>query len=248
MSILSTLSTDESIKVANDSLGGGNGPLESGLYPATVSVAYVTKSTGGAMGLVLHLKTEAGREHRETLWMTSGTEKGCKNYYEKDGVKHYLPGFELANNLALLTVGKEIGTLDTETKVVNVYSYDAKAEVPTKVDMITDLLGQEIIAGIIKETVDKNVRADDGTYVPSGETRDQATLDKLFRARDRMTAAEIRAQVEEATFIDRWEQKWAGQTRNKAKGASGTAGVPRTSAGTASAAQATKKPTTSLFA
>lgn len=246
MSILSTLSTDDTIKVSSDTLGG-NGPLDSALYPATVSVAYVTKSQGGAIGLVLHLKTEAGREHRETLWMTSGTAKGCKNYYEKDGVKSYLPGFELANNLALLTVGQEINALETETKVVNVYSYDAKAEVPTKVDMITDLLGQEIIAGIIKETVDKNVKADDGTYVPSGETREQAVLDKLFRARDRMTAAEIRAQAEEPAFIERWEQKWAGQTRDKAKGASGTAGVPK-SASASAATGASKKPTTSLFA
>lgn len=247
MSILSTLSTDDSIKVASDTLGGG-GPLDSGIYNMTVSVAYVTKSQGGAIGLVLHLKTDSGREHRETLWMTSGTAKGCKNFYEKEGEKHYLPGFELANNLALLSVGQEIGTLDTETKVVNVYSFDAKAEVATKVDMITDLLGKEVIAGIIKEKVDKTQKADDGTYAPTGETREQAVLDKLFRARDRMTAAEIRAQAEEPAFIDRWEQKWAGQTRDKAKGAAGTAGVPRTSAGAVAAAQASKKPTTSLFA
>ena len=52
-------------------------------------------------------------------------------------------------------MGKEINTLETETKVVNVYSFEAKAEVPTKVDMLTELLGQEIVVGIIKETVDK---------------------------------------------------------------------------------------------
>lgn len=242
MSILSTLSTDNSIKVASDTLGAG-GPLESGIYNATVSVAYVTKASSGALGLVLHLKTDTGREHRETLWVTSGTAKGCKNYYEKDGEKRYLPDFEMANNLALLTVGQEISELGTEEKVVNVWSPEAKAEVPTKVDMITDLLGQEIIAGIIKQKVDKTVRTDDGVYVPSGETREEAVLDKLFRARDRKTVAEIRAQAEEASFIDRWEQKWTGQVRDRSKGvaAAGTAGVPK------AAQAAAKKPTQSLF-
>lgn len=245
MSILSTLTTDDSIKTANDSLGGGD-PLDSGLYPMTISVAYVTKSQGGALGLVLHAKTEDNREHRETFWMTSGTAKGCKNYYERDGVRHYLPGFELANQLALLTVGQNINALETETKVVNVWSYEAKAEVATPVDMVTDLLGKEFIAGIIKQTVDKTAKNDAGVYVPTGETREEAVIDKIFRSRDQKTAAEIIAQAEEAVFIHRWEDKWQGKVRDRAKGASGSAGVP---GGLAKpAAQATKKPTTSLFA
>lgn len=246
MSILSTLTTDNSIKVEKDSLGG-NAVLDSGLYTSTVSVAYVTKASSGALGLVLHLKTEDGREHRETLWMTSGTAKGGKNYYEKDGEKNYLPGFIAANHLALLTTGKEISELETEVKVVNAYSPEAKAEVPTKVDMLTDLLGKEVIVGIIKETVDKTVKTDDGLYVPNGETRDQAIIDKLFRVRDRMTVAEIRSQAEEAGFIDRWKSKYEGTVRNRSKGAAGTAGAPKV-AGNAAAAGAAKKPTTSLFA
>lgn len=246
MSILSTLSTDDSIKVGADTLGAG-GPLESGLYDFTVVVAYVTESSGGAIGLVLHLKTDTGREHRETLWMTSGKEKGRKNYYERDGVKHYLPGFEMADNLALLTVGQNINALETETKVVNVWSAEAGAEVPTKVNMVTDLLGQEIIGGVIKQIVDKNVKNDAGVYVPSGETREEAVLDKFFRKRDRMTAAEIRAKAEEPDFIERWNDKWEGQTRNRVKGAAaaGTAGVPK---GAMAAQAAAKKPATSLFA
>ena len=245
MSLLANLTTDDSIATERDSIGTG-GPLESGLYNAVVSLAYLTKAKSEALGLVLHLKTEAGREIRQTLWMTSGKEKGCKNYYEKDGQKHYLPGFNHANGLALLTVGKEISELAPEQKVVNVYSYDVKAEVPTKVDMLVELLGKEIIVGVIKQTVDKTVKTDAGTYVPTGETRDENDIDKMFRARDRMTVAEIRAQAEEATFADAWAKKWTGQTKMRAKGAAGagTAGAP-TRAG---APAASKKPTTSLFA
>ena len=245
MSLLSTLTSDASIANEKDSVGGG-GVLESGLYPATVTLAYVQKSEGGALGLVLQAKTNQGRDIRQTLWMTSGTAKGCKNYYEKDGVKNYLPGYVAANALALLTTGKEISELDTETKVVNVYNKDAKAEVPTKVEAIVDLMGQEILIGVIKQTVDKTQKTDAGTYIPTGETRDENEIDKFFRASDRKTTAEIRAQAEEAAFADVWEKKWAGVTKDKASKGAGVAGVPKL--GAAANAGANKKPTTSLFA
>ena len=53
------------------------------------------------------------------------------------------------------------------------YSKEAKAEVPTKVEMLVDLLGQAIIIGVIKQTVDKTVKNDAGVYVPNGETREE---------------------------------------------------------------------------
>lgn len=242
MSLLAALTTDTSIADEKDSVGGGFAPLDSGLYPAKVSLAYLTKSAGGALGLVLNLATEAGKEVRQTLWMTSGTAKGCKNYYEKDGDKHYLPGFLHANALTLLTVGKEISQVDTEKKVINVYSAEAKAEVPTPVEMLTDLLGKEILVGLIRQTVDKNVKDAAGNYVPSGETRDENEIDKLFRASDRKTTAEIRAQAPEATFADTWEKKWAGQVKDKTSKTAGKPGAPA-----ANSANGTAKPTTSLF-
>ena len=249
MSILSALATDNSIQSEKDSVGASFGPVDSGLYNSTVMLAYLKTAASGALALELELKSDAGQIIRQTLWMTSGTAKGGKNYYEdKEGQKHYLPGFVIANSLALLTVGKEIGQLETETKVINAYSYEAKADVPTKVEMFTELLGTQVIAGVIRQTVDKNVKNDDGIYVPSGETRDENEIDKFFRMRDRMTTAEIRAQADKAVFVDTWAEKWTDKVRNKAKAASGTAGAPRPGTGLSSASQSgTRKPATSLF-
>lgn len=250
MSMFANLATDATIANEKDSVGGGSKVLESGLYKATVAMAHATQSAGGAMGLVLTLKTEDKQELRQTLWMTSGTAKGCKNYYEKDGQRNYLPGFLHANSLCLLTVGKELSQMDTETKVINLYSAEAKSEVPTKVDVLMDLLGQEILVGVIKQNVDKTKKNEStGLYEPTGETREENEIDKFFRARDRMTTAEIRAQAPTAAFADTWASKWTGVTKEKAKGAAaaGTAGVPKVAGGVAAAA-AVKKPTTSLFA
>ena len=244
MNALSKLVTTDDIAGETDSVGGG-GPVPSGLYTSTITLAYLTTAKSEALGLVLHAKTESGQEIRQTVWMTSGKEKGGKNYYEKDGKKTYLPGFLMANSIALLTCGKEIGELDTEEKVVKLYSYDAKAEVPTKVQVFTDLIGKEIILGVIKQTVDKNVKNDAGMYVASGETRDENELDKAFRASDRKTTAEIRAEGE-AVFIDTWAAKWTDNTRNRAKGVAAGGGKPG-APGAKPGAPGAGKPKSSLF-
>jgi len=256
MSILASLVTDDSIANEKDTVGGGSRILESGLYHCTVETAHIGKAASGALSLVVSFKTDDGRSFRQTFWMTSGSAKGCKNYYEKDGEKHYLPGFVQANSLALLTVGQEISQLDTEQKVIPLYNAEAKAEVPTKVDMVMDLVGKEILVGVLKQIVDKTKKNEaTGTYEPTGETREENEVDKFFRARDKMTTAEIRAQAEEANFYKVWSEKWTGKVKEKAKGvaAVGNAGTASANAGSfgmpkMAAAGGAKRPTTSLFA
>jgi hypothetical protein len=254
MSLLSGLSTDSNIADEKDSVGGGSRTRESGLYPLTINLAYITKSTNGAMALNLLLADDDG-EVRQQLWVTN--RNGQNFYTDKKGDKQYLPGFNMANSLALLTVGKEIAALDTEDKVINLYNFDTKGDVPTKVDMIVDLLGKEVLVGLIKQTVDKtqkNPNFDQSkpehkdtnpSYVPTGETRDENEIDKFFRAEDRMTSSEIKARATEAVFADTWDKKWTGVTRNRAKGApagTGTAGAPQVGGA------ASTKPQQSLFA
>lgn len=238
----SILKKNDEAAAEKDVVGGGSGPLDSDIYSAVVELAYLSTSTGGAAALNLRLKTDTGREIRQQLWMTSGKAKGCKNTYEKDGETFYLPGFLLADSLSLLTVGKEIGEVAAaaEMKTVKLYSFEAKEEVPTDVPVLLDLHGQEIYAAVIKQIVDKNAKGDDGKYAPTGETREENEIEKFFRARDKMTTAEIRAGAEEATFFNTWKEKWAGEVKNKAKGAAqaGTSGAPKSS---------NAKPTKSLF-
>jgi hypothetical protein len=225
MSLLAQLSTDDTIKQKQYNVG--NSPLESGCYPLTVQTAYITTSDGGALGLVCAFKTDGGRDFKQTLWMTSGTAKGGKNFYtDKNGDKQYLPGFLMANSLAQLATGKEISALDTETKVVKQYNKDAGKEMPVQVNMVMDLLGTQVIAGILKQTVDKTAKDSDGIYKPTGETRDENEIDKLFRAKDSLTVAEIRNGDTEAKYIETWKTKWTGKTKMKAKGATANAGTP----------------------
>jgi hypothetical protein len=247
MSLLKNLKTDSSIAGEKDQLGGG-GVFDSGYYNFIVTMAYLQESSGGALGLFLTLKDKAsGRELRNTQYLTGGRDKGQKNYYEKDGEKNYLPGFLIGNSLAMLTTGKEISDLDTEEKVVSIYNFDAKADVPTKVPVLVDLLGKEINAGVLRVTEDKTKKNEaDGKYYPTGETRDVNELDKFFCAREgyeHFTTAEIKAKAEKPEFYAAWTEKNAGKTRVKAGKQSGTAGAPAKSGAPAGGG----KPASSLF-
>lgn len=239
--LMQNLAVDDAITNEQDVLGGGS-VFESGLYNAVVSLAYMGVSDGGATSVTVHLKTAEGREIRETHYVTSSTAKGGKNYYTtKDGEKKYLPGFNLMNSLSLLTVAKDLANLQPEEKVVNLYSFDAKKEVPTKVQVLVELLDKPICVGLLKQTVDKKTKNQAGEYVPTGDTREENTMDKFFRASDRKTTAEIRAGAAEGTFAAQWAEKWTGVTRDRTdKDAKATAGAPR--------AGGTAKPTQSLFA
>ena len=240
MSLLANLTTDASIEDEKDTVGGG-GVLESGLYNATVTLAYLSTAASGATGLVLQFKTEDDKVIRSTQWVVSGTAKGCKNYYERDGKKNYLPGFLLANSLAKLATGKEISELDTDEKVINVYNAEAKAEVPTKVPMLTELLGKSITIGLLKQIADKNAKGDDGQYHPTGETREENEIDKFFHAESKLTTTEIKAGALTPVFIETWSTKWTDVTRDRSTKTSGTAGAPKAKGA------ASTKPATSLF-
>jgi hypothetical protein len=209
-----TMSND--IQDEKDVLGGG-GVLESGVYDFTVRMAYGSVSSGGSMALNLTLETDDKRTLRATLYTTN--KKGENFYTDKNQQKNYLPGFLLATNLCLLTVKKELHQVAFEDKVIPIYDYDQKKELPTKAKVAVELIGQRISAGVFKEVVDKTTKDASGTYVPTGETREQNEIDKFFRTGDGFTVAEIRGKAATAEFKDAWSAKNTGVTKNKAKGA-----------------------------
>lgn len=213
-----TLKTDTTIKSDGDTLGGSKySTLESGLYDFTVKLAYGSLSKGNAKALNLLLETDTGEELKQQLWMTTGEAKGCLNYFvTKDGVKKYLPGFEMANHLCLMTLNKEISQVKPEMKTIMLYDYLQRKEIPTDVKMITELLGKKITAGVIKQTVNKRVKdPNSGAYVPITETRDENEIDKFFHFPSGLTVTEAEAKMTEPKFKKQWHERWAGVTKDK---------------------------------
>jgi len=213
--MLENLKTSESIQEQGDVLGGTY-LLDSGLLDSVIDMAYVDESSGGALGVHLIFKGKKQEVLRQTIYITSGKAKGQKHTYkDKDGNDQYLPGFSQVNALCRLAVGKEISEMVHEEKTVNVYDATLKKEVPVAKQVMVDLIGAEITLGVIRQTVNKQVKSESGAYVPVAEARDENEIDKMFRSRDGLTSAEIIAGETEAVFKDKWAKKNTGVTRDK---------------------------------
>jgi len=176
------------------------------------------------------------------FWITSGDAKGNLPYYlDKEGKKNYLPGFLQINALCEMVTGKSVNALDTEEKVIKKFDYESKSEVPTKVDMIMDLVGAVVNAGVVRQTVSKKVKTDAG-YVATAETRDENEIIKFFNE-DGLSHTELQAKtaVSDAQVMAKWAEKYAGKTLDKTEKVAGNApkaGAPA-AAGQSAAAVAT---------
>lgn len=227
MSIFSNLNT-ENMQEQKDVLGGGYTPLESGIYPAKIKSIYITTSKRNAMAANVIADID-GKEYREQLWITNSE---GKPYYvsKQSGEKIALPGYTILNDICLCTTGKELKEIDAEPRTFKIYDMEAKKELPKEVPTIIELQDAVVDLGIIHEIVDKTVKNANGAYVPSGETREQNVIAKVFHSGTHKTVNEAREGKTEAEFYNKWLEKNKGVTRNRAKGKSadaGTAGAPQ---------------------
>lgn len=250
MSLMNIVQSDATLAGETNTLGGGRRLPESGMYPSRIDMAYLSESSGGAFAMNLHLTlldAEKGNtEHRETIYFTN---KQKQTFYTKDGEKHALPGFMIVDALSLLVTGKSVLELDTQDATLKLWSGAAKAEVPTQVKIFPDLVGQEIYTGIVKALVNKQEKGGDGKYHAIAETREEATIDKFFRAADKLTTPEIRAGETEAKFYQQWVERFAGKVvdRTKKDLPARAPGAVSPMQGATAAAPAVAKPTTSMF-
>lgn len=240
----------EGLEKTEDRLGGF-ALKESGLYEGVIKLAYAGASQAEgskSQSITFHIDLD-GHEHRETLWVTN--REGKNYFFDKNDKKKKrpLPGFTVANDLCLLTTGYELEDQEFEDKTVNLYDFEQKREIPQSVPVMTALLGEKVIIGLLKSVVDKQEKnATTGVYENSGETRELNEIDKVFHHEMRKTVVEIREDLDpEVLFIDKWDEKNSGQTRNKAKGKGQAGGGAPARSGGASGSGSAPAPKSSLF-
>jgi len=178
-------------KVEDDFLGGGGGVLETDIYPAEIKYAFIGKaSSSEARNLTLCLKIGSSEITRQ-IWMT--TRNGDVTYKDKKtGEDKNLPGFNQVNSLCMLVCSKEVGDMDVEEKILNLYDFDSKQEVPQTVNCFTDLHGEKIQVAIQKQIVDKTKKNEStGDYEPTGETRAINEFVKFFPETVAVTISEV---------------------------------------------------------
>jgi len=229
MSSLSDLAIPQDADTEEKDVLGGSYILDSGVYEYDIDMAYMVESARGAIGVNM-IFTKGNQQLKQSFWVRSGNDKGNKTTFtNKAGNEQPLPGMAAINSIVFLTLGKnQISELDTEEKVVKLYSYEAKEEVNTTVDVVTDLLGQKIVLGIMKNEIDVKQKNDaTGNFDTTGRTKFENEVTKVFQAGTNCTVAEVKGR-EDAQFITKWNDKNKGTVRNKVehKGPVGVSGAP----------------------
>ena len=240
MSLLAGVDNAAKTEANTDFLGGFR-LMDSGAHKVAIEIAYLNTAKSGARSLVMHFKNDTNSV-RSTQFFTSGTAKGCKTYYTKDNKNYDLPGYIIVNDIFQVVTGGGLENAVLEEKVIKVYNKEAQGEIPTKVQMVTNLLGKEVVLGVIKQIVDKTALGTDNGYHPTGDTREENEVVKVFdlngftvpelAANAAAVASGKEAPITEPTFLLAWKEKNDGVVLNKAKGAKegGTAGAPATKA------------------
>lgn len=240
MSLFANLGT-EGLEKAEDRVGGGYSPQEADIYGMTIKVAYASTATSGAKAVNI-IGDINGTEYRETIYVTN---KAGENFFlnKQDSSKKVpLPGFTTINDICLIVAGKELKDVAIEEKTIKLWDYDAKAELPKSVPVLTDLTGGTLSVAIQKNLENKSEKKGD-SYVAIADTRETNNIDKAFDTASRMTVLEAQNGAEGPAFWDTWLTKNKGKVRDKREIKDGQAG--KSAGGTPSASGAA--PRKSLF-
>lgn len=239
---------NEGLEEAQDRLGGFQA-LETDIYTGKITMAYAGQSQSGARNVTL-IFAHDGKEYRETVYVTNS--KGENFFLNKEDKtkKVPLPGFTIIDDLCLITTGKPLCEQEAEEKVVKIYDFEQKKELPKSVPVLIELLGQTVSLGIVKQIENKQVKNSAGEYEATAETRTINFIDKVYHTESKMTVTEGKAGKTQGEFWDAWLNRNKGQERDKRTikdGEAGAAGRPSRAPNTPPQAGAAAPARKSLF-
>lgn len=241
MGLFANIKQAQDVKQTEDRVGGSYKPLASGVYKAVIKQMYAKPAQSGALGVTIefeiHPQQGEPRKFTETYYVTN---KNGENYYvSKAGDKHYLAGFNHVNDICLGLTQKSMFELEAEGKIemknIKVYNYTTKKDEIEQLPTFVSLLEKEVALGLIHKRENKNTKVGND-YVPTAESREYNTLDKVFLLKDGVpfTHNEVKAGLNEPVFVNQWLDKWKDQMDDQYKEVQGSG----SSTGTAQPASA----------
>jgi len=246
MSFLKALKTKEKVEAPIDRLGGST-VRPSGVELFKIKNIYFLAADSGAMMCYLTATDSKGLDYRESLCVASGDAKGnSPTYKDKNtGALNFLPGYNIVNALAMLTIETDITDLETETITVKHYSKAASKEIPTEVEVVTDMIGQEVQLAI-KHVIKNKQELVSGKYVDVNEERAFNEIGSVFEADSGHTLQEALEGVE-PEFKDKWLEKYEGKPFNTYKEVKGGGGGNSVTSGGNKGDADAGKPKKSMF-
>jgi hypothetical protein len=198
----------EGVKAEDKDVLGGSFVWNTSVYDVVIKNAYLDSSDSGAYNVNFLFETPEGKKLNQTIYVTN--KAGSNTYVDKNGNKQYLPGFLQVDTIALLSTGSNIGDLDTEEKLVEVYDKEAGKRLPKPRKVFIDMLNKKLKLGVIKIVEPK--------YNNPDETREVNEINKVFNE-DGFTKTELEADSKEPVFINEWSNKFTSEfIKDKTKG------------------------------
>ena len=208
---LNNLNDVEGVEDEQDRVAGNNTPLVSNIYDMNITMMYADESKGGATSVTVIGETANGERIKETLWVTSGRAKGGKPYYlDRNNKKQFLPGYLIANAITLFLTGKKLGNALHEPKMVNIYDFEAKKEIPQTREVYTGVTSStKLVALGIQQIIDDKKQDVSGEgeaadWQPTGITFLKNEIKKVFHAENHLTVQEVQAKMTDPAFYDKW--------------------------------------------
>ena len=232
--------TTENVERSGDRLGGGRTVLDAGIYRgATVKAAYTGKSQSSNADSITVIMDVNGTEVSSTYWVTN--KDGKNTYQTKAGKDALLGGYDDMDQFSLLAGGVPLNEADFEDKVIKIYDFEKRADVEVSRPTMVDCIGEKLTVAIQRTKLNKREKVGD-EYVNKAETYEINEIVKFFQDETDLTVEEIKAGLEKADFVHRWEEKFAGQVNDKSVEVSGKPGAP-----TGGAPQAKSASVTGMF-
>jgi len=192
--------------------------LSSGIYPATITSAYLEVKPEGA--LFLNMKFQLiGQEYTENFCIKSGNKKGNKVFFVKRGKKIRLPGFAQAYNICAIATGKSIDAVTNEAVEQDVVVWDfAKNEEVTKVfPVLESIIGKEVKLAIKEIVENRRAKQPDGSYAAINEEVIKNEIVESYFPDTMKTVRERKHGIDPAEHHVKFIKKWEGQQHNKYK-------------------------------
>lgn len=204
MSLLAGL-TKEVKATETDSLGFQN--MSSDVRVVGIKMAYLDKTAKGTVAVHMELqvlvdgsvvppKTQNLR-HTEYISYAGGD-------FEKDGKT--MRGLAVVNGICQLTNGKNLFDMELETKSIEVY--EAGTKVLREREVVIDLIGSKLSAGILLTTRNKQAKNNNtGAYTDTAEAVTRNEIDKFFHEDTLQTSDEFLTK-KPAVFVEGWKTKY----------------------------------------
>jgi hypothetical protein len=208
--------------------------LDSDLYKGKVKMAYLVIHESKAQGIAFEFDLGGKTLKIEQIVRT----KEGKNYFVngKTKLKAPLGGFTVVDDICTILTGKGLKGQATEEKIVKVFNFDKKEDVPTQVHVLVDLIDKEVGIAVIKKLENKSKKEGEGAatkYVATSETITRNDIVKAVHISDCATVGE-KSEKKPATWAAGWLKNNKGKTKEKltykggSEGSSSAASAPPT--------------------